>query len=357
MARLEALGLEPLVLVFNNDTFRDYYGVVPWATEPEVRYEGYPHLVLYLRPVRGGSAALDELRGERVVVEAYDSSGRLVLREEAELRRSKGSWIPDALLSEIELAEKLPDVDRVRVEVAGREAWVRPQPQVRVHGRVTDFEGNPREAYVELVMPYGLPAGVAIAKTGRDGYYEMHAPSAVYHHAFVCDGGYGTETLEFYAWWVPVEPPGLRLDARFDRVEIYRLSAMETPERTLVVEFVPMDIAHTTRRLERAYREGGREALSRIPLDELIPPLERRDLRVLLGGRELEVLDLSRRRYASVVLMDRGAADWRAPAYVLEALIPRDMPPGTYDLRLEVDVEYGGVRERGESVLFGVRVW
>jgi len=357
MPPLRSLGLRPLVFVFNNDRFRDCYGVVPWASEPEVCYEGYPHVVVYLRPQKEGSAILDKLSSEMIGMGVYDSTGRLVLEEKAELRRAEASWVPDALFSEIKVQEKLLDVDRVKIEVAGYEALVRPQPQVRVYGRVTDFDGNPREAYVELVMPYGLPGGMAIAKTDEEGFYEMYAPAAVYHHAFVCDGGYGTETLEFYAWWVPVRPPGLQLDARFDKVEVYRLSAMETPERILVVEFVPMDIVHTSKRLERAYREGGREAVSRIPLDELIPPLRERDLRVFLGGRELKVLELSKRRYVSAVLIDRGMGESKPLTYVLEAQIPRDMPPGVYDLRLEVDVEYDGVRERGESRLFGVRVW
>lgn len=106
--------------------------------------------------------------------------------------------------------------------------------------------GDSGKSYVQLVTPYGFPVGGAIVKTDVNGYYEMLVPKAIYHHAFICDGDYGTSSLEFYGWYVPVEPPEFKLDARFDKIEIYRLSAMETPERTLMVYFIAWDIIYTT---------------------------------------------------------------------------------------------------------------
>lgn len=355
----KSLKLKSMLLIFNNDTFKDHYGVIPWLKEPEICYEGYPHLMIYIKPETGKAVRyLKKFHHKNIEVEIYNKNSRLIFKDIAELKMAQASWIPPVLVSEIKTFKKIVDANHAKIKVEEYEELVKPQPQVKVYGKVTDPVGKPKgKAYVMLVMPYGFPGGMAITKTNSNGFYEMKVPAAVYHHAYICDGEYGSKTLEFYGWQVPVKPPKLELNARFDKMEIYRLSAAESPERTLIVDFLPMDIIHTSKALERTYKMKGEEALNEINYEELLPPLKKKDINIFLDNRKLEILSFGRRRYGSIILKEQKAKHWKPLAYILEALIPRNLPPGKYNLKMTLCAEYDGIKEYGESILYGLNIW
>ena len=350
---LSRAGLRVHVFLFNNQVFRDCYGVVPYVKEREVCYESYPHTLLALEPRWPGAAeALKGLEGRNYRLTLLDEAGSKLLTVEGRLRLSRSPLTPLVAGSEERLPASLPEARQAVVEVGGLREHVRLPPQVRVYGRVTDFKGRPRRAYVELVQPYGFPGGTAITRTRGDGAYEMTVPSAVYHHAFVCDGGYARTSLEFYAWRVPVDPPEHRLDARFDRIEVYGLTAAATPERTLVAKFIVWDIAYTGQVLERIYREKGRVDVEDVCTHDTMPPLEPGNVEAYLDDTRLEVRTLATIPHS---VRDYGA-DCNAKAYLMEAKIPPTLPRGRYTLRLTIHLTVDGAEEWGEALLYGVEV-
>lgn len=350
---LSGLGLDTSVFVFNNERFRDCYGVVPYVKEQEVCYEGVPHALLAIGPRSPeASKALRGLDGREYRLSLYSEPGERLVELEGRLRVVESPLAPLVAASRLELPGKLEDAAWAVVEVGSLRERVMLPRQVRVYGRVTDFRGRPRQAYVELVQPYGFPGGTAITRTGEDGAYEMWVPEAVYHHAFVCDGGYARSSLEFYAWYVPVRPPSFRMDARFDQVEVYRLAAAQTPERTLLVHFVVWDNVYTNRILEDIYRRKGRVDARDACIHNTMPPITKENVEAYLGETRLEVRTLTLMHYS---IKDYGE-DCLAPAYLMEAKIPGSLPRGRYPLRVVVHLTVDGVEEWGEAVLYGVEI-
>lgn len=345
--------LELKVMIFNNETFRDHYGVIPYLDEKEICYEAYPH-ALFLAIPRSTRALeyLKSLEGKQVVLGFFRMNRKLESEVVGELTRTRSPLMPCMVGTEIPLNEKLMRARYSEVRIENIREIVEVSPQVRVHGRITDFENKPKSnAYVILTRPYGFPKGRAITKTNERGFYEMYVPEATYHHAFVCDGRYGRDALEFYGWNVQIKPPDHELNARFDKIELYRLTAAETPERTLIIEFLPMDIACTIENLKRIYEFKGKISSEDICNERLYPKLNIEDIEVSLSDERLEIRTLCRRYYLP---KDLGIECPR-PIYVLEAKIPSHIPPGKYDLRVIVHLDE--TQEWGESMLSGLHIW
>ena len=340
------------VFIFNNDFFRDYYGFIPWYGE--VCYESYPRLTVYFSPkCREAYSFVEEFSGRSVDVRVFNLNGRVIYEGSCRLEKCVNPLLPSILVGRIRLDEKIANASYADVELGEFKWSVKIPNLVRVYGRITDFNGRPRRAYVMFANPYGFPGGTAIVKTGDDGFYEMLVPEALYHHVFICDGNYGRKTLEFYGWHVAVKPPEFRLDARFDKIEVYRLTVAETPERTLLIEFVPMDIFHTVRGAERIYREKGRFDLSDLSREDLWPKFSLGEIEVYLDDQRLELRSLSHRLHS---LIDHGAEGFR-PSHLVEAKIPESLPPGVYDLKIVLCKDCGGFKEYGEAVYFSLELW
>jgi len=349
---LSSKGIKVLSYLFNNDFYRDCYGVVPYAKEPEICYESKPHIAIALIPGHYTSGeVLKPLDGREFIIELLDGERERLFKGNGKLKYVSHQLVPESAISEVILPDKFPNAKYVRIRIGSLTEEMELPPQVRVYGKVTDFKGRPKKAYIRLVNPYGLPVGAADTKTS-DGYFETYAPAATYHHAFICDGNYGRSSLEFYGWYVPVEPPEFRLDARFDKIEIYRLTAAETPERTLLIHFVAWDIAYTTSILEIIYEDKGKVELKDLCGIEILTPLKKSDVEVYLNGLKLEVRSMRKVEYS---IRDYGV-DCMCKAYLLEAKIPTKVPPGIYSLRVVAHTVIDGIEEWGEAVLYGLKI-
>lgn len=351
--KLQQLGLKPMALIFNNETFKDSYGVIPYLKEPEVCYEGYPHIMLYFIPQsKSAISQIDNFDGKKVNIEILDENGKLLSQVSGNLKRSVSPITPAVLSSEVRLSQKLPKAKYAMIHLDSYHCKVETSPFVKVWGKVTDFHGKPcKKAYILFVNPYGFPGGTAITRTDKNGNYSMFVPPATYHHVFICDGRYGREALEFYGWNVVVEPPELKLDARFDKIEIYRLTAAETPDRTLLIEFVPMDIAHTNKELNRIYQLKGK-VTPEDASEKLYPPLSKNNVKAYLNEEELEIRTFSKRHY----LPKDFGIQRLMPAYILEAKIPRHIPMGKYNLKIVIHKEVENLEEWGEAILFNLNI-
>ncbi len=350
---LATLGLEALVYIFNNDRFRECYGVVPYIKEPEICYESYPHVAVIVRHRNTeGFRRLRELGNREYELVLYDESGAELYSFRGVLKLVESPLTPTALVSEHVLNQRISEARYALIRIGSLKQSVELPRMVRIHGKVTDFEGKPQRAYVRIVSVYGYPVGAIDTKTDENGYFEIYGPEGVYHHVFVCDGEYARSKLEFYAWNFPVRYPETVLNPRFDKIEIYRLSAAATPERTLLIHFVPWDIAYTNVILRKIYEDRGKVTLRDICGLDIVTPLTKRDIEVYLDDVELEVRTMRKVEYS---LKDYGV-ECMAKAYLVEAKIPSFVKPGEYVLRLVAHTVVDGIEEWGEALLYGVRI-
>lgn len=317
--------------LFNNEWFKIECGKTAWGKENV--YDNFPHLYF----------ELDE--SGTFEFELLNESGDVLFSGRAEARRAFGR-----ALSIIELPEKFEDAKFIRINGKLLEL----PEQVRVHGRITDFSGKPlKNAVIYLVTnPSG---GFAGALTDNKGYFEFYAPKGYYNHVFACDCDYGREKLEFYGWHLHLHKE-LELNIRVDKVEIYRLAVAVTPERTLLIDFTPMDVANTVKKgaqyAEIMKKALNGESLKEGEIDAFFPKLSRENVNVYLNDKELRILTFQERYHS---LENYGIKCLRK-GYVLETDV-LNVKPGTYDLKIVVSVELEGTKEYGEAIYFGVEVW
>jgi len=345
--------LNASVYLFNNDIYRDHHSTVPWVKESKICYDSYPHIsvIVHHKSLRS-YPKLKDLDGKRYFLTLYDAKDNKIYSFSDKLRYVRDPLLPAAAVSVHKLEAKLVNTKYALFEAGSFKQRITLPRQVRIVGKVTDFKNRPRKAYVRITAPYGYPAGVINAKTNDNGYFEVLGPEGIYHHAFICDGQYGRETLEFYAWNFPVEHPKTMLNARFDKIEIYRLAAAITPERTLLIHFVPMDIAHTIALLRDVYVNKGKVELKDLRGTKITTPLTKRDIEVYLDGEKLKIRTMRKTKYS---LKDHGV-NYLSNAYLVEAKIPSYMLRGQYKLRLVAHTTIKNIEEWGEAILFGLNV-
>ena len=346
--------LNALVYLFNNDIYRDHYGEVPWVKESEICYDSYPHIsVIVHHKGLYNYPKLKSLDGKGYLLTLYNEKGNKVYSFSDKLRYVRDPLLPVAAVSVHKLEKKLVNAKYALFQIGSFKQRITLPRQVRIVGRVTDFKNQPRKAYVRITAPYGYPAGIIDTKTDDDGYFEVLGPEGIYHHVFICDGQYGRETLEFYAWNFPVNYPKTMLNARFDKIEIYRLAAVATPERTLLIHFVPMDIAYTIALLHDIYMDKGKVELKDLRGTELTTPLTKRNIEVYLDGEKLKIRTMRKTKYS---LKDHGV-NYLSNAYLVEAKIPSYMLGGQYKLRLVAHTTIRDIEEWGEGILYCLKIY
>ena len=342
------------VYLFNNNTYRDYYGEVPWIKESEICYESCPHIsVIVHHKSLHSYPKLKDLDEKKYILALYDEKGNTIYSFSDKLKYVRDPLLPAAAISVHKLEAKVVNAKYALFEIGSFKQHITLPKQVKIAGRVTDFKNRPLKAYVRITAPYGYPAGVINAKTDDNGYFEVLGPEGIYHHVFICDGRYGRETLEFYAWYFPVKYPKTMLNARFDKIEIYRLAAAATPERTLLIHFVPMDIAHTIALLRDVYMNKGKVELNDLRGMEITTPLTKKDIEVYLDEKKLKIRTMRKTRYS---LKDHGV-NYLSNAYLVEAKIPSYMLGGQYKLRLVAHTTIKDIEEWGEAILFGLKIY
>jgi len=214
----------------------------------------------------------------------------------------------------------------------------------RVHGMVTDFEGKPvAGADVELKTS-GFENATAV-KSGADGSYSFTVEEGMYI-ALAAVKDYRTKSLEYWAWNVPVFGD-VRIDPRFDRLEVYGLNAWRPqggyPSYQLY--FRPMSLGMTIAVVTKA---GGMEGLGKLPVIDIAPELAAKDIEVRVDGERVDVHEVNRVREA-------GGPTQVLFGYLIQVALPKAPPSGdwiVFDVRL-TDRATG---EKGEARYYLARL-
>gem|GEM_PF-2916666 len=334
---------EVKVYVYNNDLFADDYGELP--NGKKIVFESYPLVVV--------EGFVKNECSNKLLVELQIFSEEKTLQfsstKEAKVNADGEIYV------EFRLEKKIHDATYGIVTFhLGREKVekvVRLPEQHRLYGRVTDFEGRPVQAYV--MINSNKFRGVGGVKTDAEGCFEIMLPERKYQQIFICDGNYGRSKLEFYGWNLYLDKD-VELNARFDKIEIYRMAVGVTPERTVIIDFVPMDIFHTVQRISQDLKK-------KVSIDysssKYYPPLSISDIEVFIDDSKAELWTLHKRKH---LLADYGLKNKTRPAYTLEAKIPSQIRAGKHTLRVlihkEIDENGRTLEEWGESVYFDLHI-
>ncbi len=212
--------------------------------------------------------------------------------------------------------------------------------QATIRGRVTDFEGRPiAGAEVYLMTAAFNPAAKAV--TAADGSYAIAAEAGTYM-ALAATKDYYTKSLEYWAWNVPAFGE-LEINPRIDRLEVYALNAWRPQGAypSLQIYFRPMSLLRTKAAADKA---GGKDKLYGLPLIDISPRLEAKDIAVKVGGEAVDILRISPVKEVSGPGRDMNA-------YLIQTTLPKNAGTGEWvviDVTL-TDAESG---EKGEGRLY-----
>lgn len=332
------------VYIYNNDLFADDYGEL--ADGKKVVFESYPLIVVesFIK-----NEYIDKLYVELQIL-GEEKTLKYSSMKETEIRDSGEIYVKFCLETKIHNATQ--GVVTFRMRGKKMKKVVRLPEQHRLYGKVLNFEEMPVQAYV--VINSSKFRRVGFAKTDADGCFEIMLPERRYQQIFICDGNYGRSRLEFYGWNLYLDKD-TELKARFDKIEIFRMAVGVTPERTVIVDFVPMDIFHTIQRINQDFKQ-------KVAVDysssKYYPELSIEDIEVFIDDSKTELWTLHKRKHS---LADYGLEDKKRPAYTLEAKIPPQIRAGKHTLKVlihkEIDENGRILEEWGESIYFDLHIW
>ncbi len=203
--------------------------------------------------------------------------------------------------------------------------------RVRIHGRVTDFNGTPQEGVVVHVKNEKFD-NLYSTHSGKDGRYELMVEPAVYFGIYaIREAEYGKTRLEYWAWNVPALAD-LEINPQYERLEIYALNAFKpqvTPHETFMVYFRPMSLS---RQLSK-YGSGKPGGL--VDIAPLMLKVKDLDLRV--NGERTRIVSVSKvKEYARGIYLFgyvvhgvvTPGTTGPIPGYDLITLIARDPETG-----------------------------
>lgn len=161
---------------------------------------------------------------------------------------------------------------------------------VRLHGKITDFEGKPFPAAVMLAR-IGFAGGSSMGVwSNPGGEYSIVVPKGCYNTFYVDDNSYGNTSLENWSWHMIVDRDE-RHDFKVGNGEVYSLSVWSNNggSSTLFFWFRPM-ILHSLKKEEYEITINGEKRT----VTDISPELEAGDLTVTLNGKTLPVLSLQK---------------------------------------------------------------
>lgn len=331
------------VYIYNNDNFKDDYGELPDGKR--VFFESYPLAVVE------GFVKEDYKDKVLVKLEILNTKGKMLHISTKETKIE-----PDGeIYVEFRLEKKIQKATHATVtfsfEKATIKKFVNLPKQFRLYGRVINFEEKPVQAYIMINSTKFR--GCGSVKTNAEGYFELMLPERRYQQIFICDKNYGRSTLEFYGWNLYLNRD-IELNARVDKIEIYRMAVGITPERTIIIDFVPMDVFHTVKGLHRDLK---RKVEIDYASSKYYPSLNLSEVEIYIDNKRAEVWTLHKRQHS---LADSGLKNKTRNAYTLEAKIPPQIRPGRHTLKLvihkRISLKEKLIEEWGESIYFDLHI-
>lgn len=205
----------------------------------------------------------------------------------------------------------------------------------RLHGRVTDFAGNPLGEALIRVEGRDFEHEIAHTLTDADGRYAVELEAGTYLAVWICKG-YKEKALEYWAWHLPIYA-GLELNARVDGLEVYGLNAFWPRHKsTLIVYFRPMSLKRF-----RAYESGKQHEPGLIAIT---PDLGPEDIEVTIGETPAPLLYIGK-------VSEQVPPDHYMDAYLVHPPADGILETDAYR-KINPAIVDGESQERGEASVF-----
>lgn len=220
-----------------------------------------------------------------------------------------------------------------------------------ISGVVTDFDEKPpgKKAYVlfERGEYNDFVLGVETDEVGR---YQTRVPQGYYHTIWAVCEDFGHDSLERYAHHVTIDAD-VKLNFRIHRLEIYRLTAAVTTERTLLADFTLFTVHYTLDKFLAA-KEQNKALTLRDTVHDLnfYPELSEKNVRLFVDNEPVDILHIGQ-RFAT--LKPHGELTRLRPYWTIEADIPKNLSRGRHTLKVVIKVSATNqgrlIYEQGEA--------
>jgi hypothetical protein len=214
------------------------------------------------------------------------------------------------------------------------------KPKVTISGRVTNFDGQPIGGAQIMLKDDGFH-DVATAASEKDGHYSLQAPKGRYM-ALAAVKDYQTKNLEYWAWNVPADRD-LEINPRFHRIEVYAINAWRPQGAypSYQIYFRPMSL---TKVIKKVMEAGGMDKLQELPVIDIAPELETKDIKVSINDRSVAVLAVSRVREAA------GPQQFMF-GYLIQVALPEETSETEYSV-ITITLTDPATGDMGEGSLF-----
>lgn len=203
----------------------------------------------------------------------------------------------------------LPDKITVEIEIGGKRCAETVKCEyARLYGKITDFDGKPFPAEVQLSR-VGFDKNITIdVWSGKNGEYSVIVPKGCYNSFWIDDESYGKTSLENWCWHMLIDGDE-RLDFKIGNGEVYSLSVWcnNGGGQTLFFWFRPMIVG---KKSEYDAEINGRSRT----VTDISPELELEDITVTLNGRALKVISLQK--------VYETTENYVMPAYIIQTERP-----------------------------------
>lgn len=207
---------------------------------------------------------------------------------------------------------------------------------VEISGKVMDFDNNPIvNASVEIKDTYFTT--LYLTYTDGNGEYRLYVKEGTYL-ALSAVKDYGEKNLEYWAWNIPAYND-LEINAHVDGIEVYAMNAFwpQGGYPSLMIYFRPMS-------LKRVKEAGGIEALETKSLVEIAPNLSKKDIKLQINDRPIDILEVNR-------VQEAGGKDQSIIAYLIQCELPQNWRDSEY-FRINIILNDTETKEWGEGCIF-----
>ena len=216
--------------------------------------------------------------------------------------------------------------------------------QVKVYGKVTDFNGTPLSG-AEVRLMNDKFEDIHVTYTDDQGNYEIKAEKGVYFHFYACKD-YKVNYLEYWAGNIPIFDD-MELNAQIDGLEIYSLTAFRVkwgfPQ--LMLYFRPMSLKRANE-LEKIGNINFKEKIvdESIKIIDIAPELTKEDIEVHVNGEKSEVYQVNK-------VLEYGSEGQSIYSYLVHVSLNKDVNKFEYN-KVHLSLFDRKTGERGEGSVF-----
>lgn len=229
--------------------------------------------------------------------------------------------LPDQITVEIKMQEKV-FTETVFCEYA------------RLHGKITDFDGNPFPAPVFLARVGFAGSGSMGTWSNKEGEYSVVVPKGCYNTFYVDDNTYGVKTLENWSWHMIVDQDE-EFNFKVGNAEVYSLCVWSNNggSSTLFFWFRSMMLPSIRQKEYEIELHG-----SKRKVNDISPELELEDITVTINGIPRKVISLQK-------IYETGNS-YTMPSYILQT----DRPAGFEAMGKQTAVVEYNTAKRSEEL-------